>query len=246
MQVYAQQIESLQAREASALSSVRVSGAGSSVPTIQWGLMGLRPGPPVLPASSATPACLPSPPLPSPQALEGKLKATNGGADAPPALAAPGFKWTLVKEGQEAAGAASPAAPPSRQSSTVGGTGPGLEGAPAPAAAAEDDSIKVGGSLLWGGTAARGASWGGGGRPRDQQVAALQQEVRELEATRDRLSEELVRAATEAAAGAAAQAAAAQARARIAELEEQLAAAVELLGEKEVRGWGRGGGALGG
>ena len=59
--MYAQQIESLQARESAALSSLR--------------------------------------------AMEGRLKAgsANGsaGGDAPPALAAPGFKWVLVKEGQE-------------------------------------------------------------------------------------------------------------------------------------------------
>ena len=195
LQVYAQQIESLQAREASALSCVRT--------------------------------------------LEGKLKSaigSNGSAgDAPPALAAPGYKWVLVKEGQEAAavvGAGGSSAWLSRQASSAG-----VSTADESAEPAEDESVKVGGSLLWGASSGRPSGGGGGGapsgRPRDQQVAALQQQVRELEATRERLSEELVRAATEAAAGQAARAAAAAADARLREAEERLAAAVELLGEKE-------------
>lgn len=207
-QVYAQQIESLQAREASALSSLK--------------------------------------------AMEGKLKASsaNGGADgdAPPALAAPGFTWVLVKEGQETAaagtaGGAPGAWLPRNQSSAAASSASdsfAADAAAAEAAAAEEDSLKVGGSLLWGaggagraGSGALGAAAVAGGRSRDQQLAALQQQVRELELTRDRLSEELVRAATEAAAGQAAAAAAAAAEQRMRELGERLTAAVELLGEKE-------------
>lgn len=175
--------------------------------------------------------------------LESKLKASSG--DAPPALAAPGFKWVLVKEGHEAPlVAASQGGGPSRQSSVAGSVpdesaaAAGMPTAAAAAQPADDESVKVGGSLLWG--SARAASWGGGAaassggsRPQLQQVAALQQQVRELEATRDRLSEELVRAATEASAGQAAQVASAAAKAQLADLQEQLTAAVELLGEKE-------------
>lgn len=181
--------------------------------------------------------------------MEGRLKAgsANGsaGGDAPPALAAPGFKWVLVKEGQEAgaAGAAGSAAAPrlTRDQSSAAASSASdsfaAEAAAAEAAAAEEDSLRVGGSLLWGaggpGRAASGALGAAGGRSYDSQLAALQQQVRELEATRERLSEELVRSATEAAAGQAARAAAAAAEQRMRELGERLAAAVELLGEKE-------------
>lgn len=128
----------------------------------------------------------------------------------------------LVREGQEAAAAAAAGATasqaPSRQSSVAASAADDPQaaaGAPAAAPAPEDDSVKVGGSLLWGG--ARPGSWGGGsgGRSRDQQVAALQAQLRELESTRDRLSEELVRAATEAAEGQAARAAAAAAKEQV-------------------------------
>jgi outer membrane murein-binding lipoprotein Lpp len=168
------------------------------------------------------------------QALESKLKGSNGSAaDAPPALAATGFKWVLVKEGQEAApppsAAAAPAGTLQRDSSA--------DDLSAPAPPADDESLKVGGSLLWGAatSASRSGLGGGGGsgRARDQQVAALQLQVRQLEATRDQLSEELVRTATEAAAGQAARAGAAAAEARVEDLQERLAAALELLGEKE-------------
>lgn len=172
-------------------------------------------------------APLPSQPL-SCQGLEGRLKSANGAApDAPPALAAPGFKWVLVREGQEASAASAAAAGgggagagPSRQGSSAAMSAAGAEPPSATAAAAEEEGVRVGGSLLWGGLrGGQPGSGSSGGRPRDQQVAALLRQISELEATRDRLAEELVAAATEAAAGQAAQAAARRAAGELADLQ---------------------------
>ena len=128
---------------------------------------------------------------------------------------------------------------------SAAGEEPSTAAAPSAAtAAAEEEGVRVGGSLLWGGSRSnQSGGWGGGGgsggasgRPKDQQLAALQQQIRELEATRDRLAEELVAAATEAAAGQAAQAAARRAAAEVTDLQVRLAG---LWGEEAATGHAR-------
>lgn len=124
----------------------------------------------------------------------------------PPALAAPGYKWVLVKEGQPAPEA--PATSTTQQQQQLQGTVDGTAAAApaaAPAGAAgtagaageveEDTTIR--GMTLWGhgsgsGLALRSAaslrrlSSTAGAAGGDAQLAALQQALRELESTRDR------------------------------------------------------------
>ena len=213
--VYSQQLDALQSREAAAVSSARQ--------------------------------------------LEETL-ASSKQQDGPPALAAPGYQWVLVRDGE-----APPAAAAGKQLPVDAGRGstPAPEGAAGSAGrgspgavqaqansseitAAEDESVKVGGATLWSSAATSVGAWqapsGSTGRGRESQLEALQRAVQELEATRERLSEELVRVSTEAAAGRAAVEQAAALEQDVHELQLRLEASMELLGEAVLVGAVRPGG----
>ncbi|BDA43326.1 TATA element modulatory factor at C-terminar half [Coccomyxa sp. Obi] len=141
-------------------------------------------------------------------------------AAGPPAMAGPGYKWVLVKEGEEMApaGPAKPAAEAEELSSTssldrfYGGSVRGPGGAPADA-----ERIK---NLL---------------RHKEQQVAALQQQLMGLEQTRDSLAEELVMAAQAVEMGKGLQRELAALQDNYEQVSVRLRSATELLGEKDER-----------
>lgn len=144
------------------------------------------------------------------QALEQKLQqagsiastptaSSAAGSGGPPAMAAPGYKWVLMKEGPGgmhpsqtyanlAAGEVAASGP---ASAALDGGAAAQQAQQQPAQEeiqpAEDDNT-IGGLTLWGSSAATavpalsGALRGGS----EPQLAALQQAVRELEAIRDR------------------------------------------------------------
>lgn len=165
----------------------------------------------------------------------------------PPALAAPGFKWVMVKEGEEALSTFAPTAAgvvntPRKYLETPGATA-GDQSAvdftlPTPAGTRENAFVSEAGLPHWASPAgglipALSAAHRGTKGADPAALAALQRTVQDLEATRDRLSEELVRAEGEAAAGRTAAARVAELEVEVATLRQRYAHAVEILGERE-------------
>ncbi|KAI8467159.1 MAG: TATA element modulatory factor 1 TATA binding-domain-containing protein [Monoraphidium minutum] len=214
----------------------------------------------------------------------------GGGPDEvqPPAMAGPGFKWVLVREGEdEPSPPPPPPPPPPRQGSLrpgAGSGGGGEDGTPPGSpyggsqrslAASLDDlllapsashhafsapALQAYGSIGAGSAAGSGGpghggpqrqhsqQWRGGGahasaagierlraafKQKCGETAQLEARVRELEATRDALAEELLAAAHAAEAAGAAAAEGAALRGQVEDLRARYAAAVELAGERD-------------
>jgi TATA element modulatory factor len=155
----------------------------------------------------------------------------------PPALAAPGFKWVMIKEDQGNNNVIS-------NDGVIGGGAGGIGGSPGKQGIANagisgnnisdtsSPGVLPGGSGLVSALAAATAR--GGPNSNDAAaLAALHRTVNDLQATRDRLSEELVRAEGEAASGRVTAARCAALEVEIAGVKQRYTSAMELLGERE-------------
>lgn len=150
----------------------------------------------------------------------------------PPAMAAPGFKWVMIKEEDE------------NNDAHAGGAGgsSNKQGIPGEtrSTSSDDNNAAYSSSVLPGGSglvsalvAATAAARGSHGNEHAAALASLQRTVHDLEATRDRLSKELVRAEGEAAAGRVSAARSAALELDIARVQQRYTSAMELLGERE-------------
>ncbi|KAK9829150.1 hypothetical protein WJX72_004204 [[Myrmecia] bisecta] len=159
------------------------------------------------------------------QAAESRLQAVQNPqpstpdrqrAGAPPALAGPGYKWVLMREGEE---------PRSRQQ-------PASSSGSTPRAAAGSGSGSVGFSK---GMAAELERLRDAVRIKEDQLASVQQQISSLEATRDSLAEELVAVSQTAEAGAEASRELERLRAEHEQVHRRLQASIEMLGERDER-----------
>lgn len=214
--VYSQQMESLQAREAAAANRVKV--------------------------------------------LEQQVAGLDGSQ--PPALAADGLKWVLVKASDEGnnpnPSSSSKDNNNSKESSRANLEGAEIDherrrsstdqhGGEQPSNTnGNDSSSSKGGPVLWGNSngddehslnsiSQRPTGALKPSTSTDRQVAALRAQIADLESTRDRLSEELVRTATQAAEAQSVAAKVSTLESALDEVQVRYAAAVELVGERDER-----------
>lgn len=148
----------------------------------------------------------------------------------PPAMAAPGFKWVMIKEESvNDKASAGDSGSLNNQEILTGENGVSSNGN-----AAGFSSVLPGGSgLVSALAAATAAARGTTGNEHAAALSSLQRTVHDLEATRDRLSEELIRAEGEAAAGRVSAARSAVLEVEVAGVQKRYASAMELLGERE-------------
>ncbi|EFJ48636.1 hypothetical protein VOLCADRAFT_90809 [Volvox carteri f. nagariensis] len=189
---------------------------------------------------------------------EGELTALRTQAQAeamkrpePPAMAAPGYRWVLVKEGEQ------PPQPPqpdprgggvSSTPSYTASSGRSASSSATATAAATSGTMGLSDLTLGAGSGSGGGGGGGGIhvvmaseleslrgalRAKTGELVAAQQLVGELEATRDRLAEELVAGSARSEAAAEALQERDQLREELAEMRVRLNNALELVGERD-------------
>jgi len=154
----------------------------------------------------------------------------NSTRSTPPAMAAPGFKWVMIKEenknSEVTAGASGSI---SNQGIFTGENNISSNGANV----GFSSMLPSGSGLVSALADATAAARGSHGNEQAAALSSLQRTVHDLEATRDRLSEELIRAEGEAAAGRTSAARSAALELEVAGVQKRYASAMELLGERE-------------